>query len=113
MIDAYGVIAMGLILLFVSHSIELIAFAHGESNQAMGNGILCLVIIGAFAIATFVCWENPDIALVGLDKREMAIIREYRAEQTVIKAQQELQKLKQKGDNNGNDQDRDGQRRLP
>ena len=103
MTDAYGVITIWLILLFVAHLIELVAFGHGESNQAMGNGILCLVIIAAFVIATFVCWANPDVALVGLDKREIAIIREHRAEQTVIKAQQELQKLKQKGIDNGND----------
>lgn len=113
MTDAYGVIAGVLALLFVLHLAELASFEFGDRGQALGSGILYLVLTGALAISTLVCWMNPDVALVGLDKREITIIREYRAEQTVIKAQQELQKLKQKGDNDGHDQDRDGQRRLP
>jgi len=113
MTDAHGVIAGLLFLFFVIQFIELLAFEHGDRSQAMNTGIVYVVLIGALAIANLVCWMNPDVALVGLDKREIAIIRECRAEQTVIKAQQELQKLKQKGDTDGNDQNRDGQRRLP
>lgn len=113
MTDAYGVIAGMLVLFFVLNFIALTSFECGDRGQAWSSGILHLIFTGALAISALVCWMNPDIALVGLDKREIAIIREYRAEQTVIKAQQELQKLKQKGDNDGHDQDRDGQRLLP
>ena len=107
MTDAYGVIAGMLVLFFVLNLIELASFERGDRGGAWGSGILYLIFTGALAISALVCRMNPDIALVGLNKREIAIIREYRAEQTVIKAQQDLQNLKQKGYNDGHGQDRD------
>jgi len=76
----------------------------GTRSGAIGSVCINIAIVVALAIIGFCCWLKSDIMLVCLDQQEVSIIRKYRAEQMMLKAQQELQKLQQKGLENGNDQ---------
>lgn len=113
MTDAYGILTVLALFVCGTQIVELIAVRAKEFEVLEIGGSLIMVLTVALAISMFICWLSPRSVLVELDQQEAGIIERYRAEQTVIKAQQELQKLKQKGDNDGHDQDSDGQRRLP
>lgn len=104
MTDAYGILTALALFACGTQIVELAAVRTKEFEVVEIGGSLIMVLMVALAISMFICWLSPRSVLVELDQQEAGIIKRYRAEQQVIKAQQELQRLKQQGGNNGNNQ---------
>lgn len=91
--DGFGVFFWLAVFALVLQIMELQMLHSGDRSSAMGLGFVRTVLITVVAISAFACWVNHGSTLVSLEEVEVRLITCYRAQQAVVAAQSELQKL--------------------